>query len=208
MDDSHLYRFSSNDGSPSGVYSFRLLYIGFRSSIEYPESTSRTLVFKVREVLGAPARPVPTFRPNPTTMLSNAPSMPLSKGTSIFTQLPSPSQSQATSTFPSADRQRRSGSSFGAAASSRAAISSPRNNQSRRKQNKDSRRPKLGYEDMSEAAAIRSTSSRKGQTSITHLMNFSLPPRPTNQFTHIHDNRSSGGRRSYNWGYNAVDKAR
>ena len=141
-------------------------------------------------------------------MSSNASSMPLSKGTSPSTQLPSPSQSQAPSALPGVDRQRRSGSSFGAGATSRAAISTPRNNQSLRKQNKSSKRPKLGYEDMAEASAIRSTGSRKGQTSITHLMNFTLPPRPTTQYAHVHGSRSTGGRRLYNWGFNAVDKAR
>ena len=148
------------------------------------------------------------FWADPAAMSSNASSMPPSKGASIPTQLPSPSQSQAPSTLPSIDRQRRSGSSFGAAASSRALIASPRNNQSSRKQNKASKRPKLGYDDMSEAAAMRS--SRKGQTSITHLMNFTLPPRPQNysHFNYHHGYRSSGGRRQYNWGYNVADKAR
>ena len=143
----------------------------------------------------------------PATMSSNAAPMPLSKGTSTPTQLPSPSQSQAPAAFPSVDRQRRSGSSFGAAASSRAATAAPRNDQPLRKQNKNSKRPKLGYEDMSEAAAIRSTSSRKGQTSITHLMNFSLPPRPSNLPPHSHGSRVSS-RRTYGWGYHAVDKSR
>lgn len=53
---------------------------------------------------------------------------------------------------------------------------------------------------------MRSTNSRKGQTSITHLMNFSLPPRPQNQ-------PPPRFRRRYpTWGlgsgYHAVDKAR
>lgn len=50
---------------------------------------------------------------------------------------------------------------------------------------------------------MRSTTSRKGQTSITHLMNFSLPPRPQHQPTY-HRNP----RRYASWGYHAVDKAR
>lgn len=53
---------------------------------------------------------------------------------------------------------------------------------------------------------MRSTNSRKGQTSITHLMNFSLPPRPQYQ-------PPPRNTRRYNtWGagsgYHAVDKAR
>lgn len=55
---------------------------------------------------------------------------------------------------------------------------------------------------------MRSTGSRKGQTSITHLMNFSLPPRPQNHF-HGH---GRSYRRNPAWGpgsgYHAVDKAR
>jgi hypothetical protein len=51
--------------------------------------------------------------------------------------------------------------------------------------------------------------SRKGQTSITHLMNFSLPPRPQNHYHHYSHGRS---RRNPTWGlgsgYHAVDKAR
>lgn len=55
-------------------------------------------------------------------------------------------------------------------------------------------------------AVMRSTSSRKGQTSITHLMNFSLPPRPQYQPP------PRNTRRYQSWGagsgYHAVDKAR
>ncbi|MBE7182676.1 MAG: hypothetical protein INR71_15965 [Terriglobus roseus] len=58
-------------------------------------------------------------------------------------------------------------------------------------------------------AAIRSSSSRKGQTSITHLMNFSLPPRPQHHHHHGHGRQQ---RRNPGWGlgsgYHAVDKAR
>lgn len=52
---------------------------------------------------------------------------------------------------------------------------------------------------------MRSTNSRKGQTSITHLMNFSLPPRPQ------HQPPPRTRRRYPTWGlgsgYHAVDKA-
>lgn len=59
--------------------------------------------------------------------------------------------------------------------------------------------------------AMRPLNSRKGQTNITHLMNFSLPPRPQNSSHHPY-----GGSRNYRrhptWGlgsgYHAVDKAR
>lgn len=56
---------------------------------------------------------------------------------------------------------------------------------------------------------MKSTGSRKGQTSITHLMSFALPPRP--QYNH-HHNHARNGRRNPTWGlgsgYHAVDKAR
>ncbi|KIW07968.1 hypothetical protein, variant [Verruconis gallopava] len=57
---------------------------------------------------------------------------------------------------------------------------------------------------------MKSSTSRKGQTSITHLMNFSLPPRPHHHYQHSHSHRSY--RRNPTWGlgsgYHAVDKAR
>jgi len=56
---------------------------------------------------------------------------------------------------------------------------------------------------------MRPFQNRKGQTSITHLMNFSLPPRPTNHAAHGH---ARSYRRNPTWGlgsgYHAVDKAR
>lgn len=51
--------------------------------------------------------------------------------------------------------------------------------------------------------------NRKGQTSITHLMNFNLPPRPQNHSSHT---PGRNYRRNPTWGlgsgYHAVDKAR
>ncbi len=56
---------------------------------------------------------------------------------------------------------------------------------------------------------MKSVNSRKGQTSITHLMTFSLPPRPQN---HQHHSHGRNGRKNPVWGlgsgYHAVDKAR
>ncbi|KAI9863883.1 MAG: hypothetical protein M1813_003535 [Trichoglossum hirsutum] len=108
--------------------------------------------------------------------------------------------------------QRRSGGSgsIGAGSASRGSLSSPRNNQSFRKPHKNQRKARLADEDaMAESAVMRSANSRKGQTSITHLMNFSLPPRPQSTGR---SHYSHGGRRSANWGlgsgYHAVDKAR
>jgi RING-type zinc-finger len=55
---------------------------------------------------------------------------------------------------------------------------------------------------------MRSSTGRKGQTSITHLMNFSLPPRP-NQYNH-YLGQSRGYRKTFGLGsgYHAIDKAR
>lgn len=49
---------------------------------------------------------------------------------------------------------------------------------------------------------MKSTTSRKGQTSITHLMNFSLPPRPQYQAP------PRNIRRYASWGAGAIDKSR
>lgn len=59
---------------------------------------------------------------------------------------------------------------------------------------------------------MKSINSRKGQTSITHLMNFTLPPRPYLQPQHYHPHNQRHQRRNPTWGigsgYHAIDKAR
>jgi Zinc finger, C3HC4 type (RING finger) len=60
---------------------------------------------------------------------------------------------------------------------------------------------------------MKSINSRKGQTSITHLMNFTLPPRPHQQPSyHSHSHNQRQQRRNPSWGigsgYHAADKAR
>ncbi|KAL8996649.1 MAG: hypothetical protein Q9169_003873 [Polycauliona sp. 2 TL-2023] len=135
-----------------------------------------------------------------------------SKNASIQTQIPSPSQAQAASSLGTESHtQRRSGGSgnFGAGFSTRASPAA-RNSQPLRKQHKGQRRPRLADEDAAaESAVMQSTRNRKGQTSITHLMNFVLPPRPQN---HPHSNNTRNSRRNPTWGlgsgYHAVDKAR
>ncbi|KAL4769467.1 hypothetical protein BDW60DRAFT_195183 [Aspergillus nidulans var. acristatus] len=95
--------------------------------------------------------------------------------------------------------------SFGAGLASRTS-SSARNNQALRSQHKRQRRPRLLDDDIDESTIMRSTTSRKGQTSITHLMNFSLPPRPE------YHPPPRNPRRYNSWGlgsgYHAMDKAR
>ncbi|GFF22762.1 uncharacterized RING finger protein P8B7.23 [Aspergillus udagawae] len=124
--------------------------------------------------------------------------------------IPNQPVSAAFYSTPSVDSgsQRRIGGSgsFGAGLASRNS-SSPRNNQALKSHHKRQRRPRLLDDDeYSETAVMRSTTSRKGQTSITHLMNFSLPPRPQYQPP------PRNSRRYASWGlgsgYHAMDKAR
>ena len=56
---------------------------------------------------------------------------------------------------------------------------------------------------------MQSTSSRKGQTSITHLMNFTLPPRPQfHQQSHVNRNARKNPSWGVGSGYHAIDKAK
>ncbi|OMP88684.1 putative RING finger protein [Diplodia seriata] len=132
-----------------------------------------------------------------------------SKSANTAAQLSPQAQSGSSSAGDSYSQRRAGGSgSFGAGAASRA-YPSPRHNQASKRKHKPAKRPGLANEDaIAEAVAMRSTGSRKGQTSITHLMNFSLPPRPQN---HGHGYGRSY-RRNPAWGpgsgYHAVDKAR
>ncbi|KAL7623047.1 hypothetical protein AAE478_006726 [Parahypoxylon ruwenzoriense] len=89
--------------------------------------------------------------------------------------------------------------------------SAPRKGQGSRKQHRNQRRPFGEYsrpdgdDAMAEIRAVRNASSRRGQTSITHLLNYSAPTR------HYHDYPRSN-RRHLTWGpgsgYHTVDKAR
>ncbi|KAF2274478.1 uncharacterized protein EI97DRAFT_401981 [Westerdykella ornata] len=141
-------------------------------------------------------------------------STPAAIASSSKAQAPSGSLSPAQSTPGAAasgdsSGQRRSGSSFGAGTPSRPSPT-PRNSQQSKRQHKPSRRFRQPDEDaIAESLAMRSLNSRKGQTSITHLMNFSLPPRPQNNYHHHSHGRV---RRNPTWGlgsgYHAIDKAR
>src|SRR5271156_1730758 len=120
--------------------------------------------------------------------------------------------SQAPSTNTLDNSQKRSGSSgsFGAGSSTRS-VPQPRGHQPLRQQHKAQRRARLADEDaMAESAAMKAINSRRGQTSITHLMNFALPPRP--HFQHHYSQNSRHQRRNPTWGlgsgYHATDKAR
>ncbi|TGJ87013.1 hypothetical protein E0Z10_g1772 [Xylaria hypoxylon] len=84
----------------------------------------------------------------------------------------------------------------------------PRRGQGSRKQHRHQRRPNdlLDNDDaMAEIRAVRNASSRRGQTSITHLLNYTVPSR------HYQDQHRTN-RRNATWntgsGYHAADKAR
>ncbi|KAI1116329.1 hypothetical protein F5Y14DRAFT_407647 [Nemania sp. NC0429] len=84
----------------------------------------------------------------------------------------------------------------------------PRKGQASRKQHRNQRRPNGNLDDddaMAELRAVRNASSRRGQTSITHLLNYSVPSR------HYQDH-TRAARRHPTWasgsGYHAADKAR
>ncbi|KAI3318017.1 hypothetical protein HD806DRAFT_353397 [Xylariaceae sp. AK1471] len=84
----------------------------------------------------------------------------------------------------------------------------PRKGQASRKQHRNQRRSDGNPDDddaMADIRAVRNASSRRGQTSITHLLNYSVPSR------HYQDHHRAT-RRHPTWGpgsgYHAVDKAR
>ncbi|KAL2126973.1 hypothetical protein VTI74DRAFT_11539 [Chaetomium olivicolor] len=92
----------------------------------------------------------------------------------------------------------------------------PRKSQGSRRQHRNQRRAGQGgmghidEEDaMAEIRALRNASSRRGQTSITHLMSYALPPRPSEIYQTSY---SRSYRRNPSWGigsgYHAADKAR
>ena len=111
--------------------------------------------------------------------------------------------SQSSLSNASETSQRRGGSSgsHGAGAVTRQGPQG-RNNQPLRRQNKAHRRAQLIDDDTM-------ANTRRGQTSITHLLNFSLPPRPHVQY---HDRHRRFQRANATWGlgsgYHAADKAR
>ncbi|KAI9376677.1 hypothetical protein BJX61DRAFT_488777 [Aspergillus egyptiacus] len=138
-------------------------------------------------------------------MSSNAGQTPPSSKAVNVPVKTSPSTFHSATATNSGTRRVGGSGSFGAGLSSRNSVS-PRNNQALKSQHKRQRRPRLLDDDISDSAIMRSTTSRKGQTSITHLMNFSLPPRPE------YHPPPRNPRRYNSWGlgsgYHAMDKAR
>ncbi|KAF3209213.1 hypothetical protein TWF106_011031 [Orbilia oligospora] len=109
--------------------------------------------------------------------------------------------------------QNNNSSSGGAGGGVRSQASS-RNIQASKAKHKNHRKPSMQRDDViAETIAMTSNSaSRKGRTSITHLMDWSLPhPRPQHGH-HPHSRGFHGNRRTPSWGqgsgYHAIDKAR
>ncbi|PHH73315.1 hypothetical protein CDD83_4775 [Cordyceps sp. RAO-2017] len=140
------------------------------------------------------------------------------------------------SSFESAARRpNQAGLSSASGSSSSAALAAssqpmPRKGQGSRKQHKNQRRPGAGrtnssldeYDAMAEMRAVRNASSRRGQTSITHLLSYAAP-RPFLDHGHGHHHYHGHGhghhghharfyRRHPPWGpgsgYHAADKSR
>ncbi|ROT41207.1 RING-15 protein [Sodiomyces alkalinus F11] len=126
---------------------------------------------------------------------------------------PAAQQGHATSSFETSRRPSQTGPSLPHAV--------PRKGQTTRKQHKNQRRPGLGGhrqnpdddDAMAEIRALRNASSRRGQTSITHLLDYSLPPRHYYQDHHNHHHSHPRSyRRNPTWGpgsgHHPADKAR
>ncbi|RBR09442.1 uncharacterized protein FIESC28_09892 [Fusarium coffeatum] len=137
-----------------------------------------------------------------------------SSASNVGKSIPAPSNSPAiqagpaTTSFESSRRPSQAGSSY--------TQSMPRKIQGSRKQHRSQRRPGLGdradtgpddEDAMAELRAFRNPNSRRGQTSITHLLNYSVA-RPVQD----HHSHSRSYRRTPTWGpgsgYHASDKAR
>jgi hypothetical protein len=124
----------------------------------------------------------------------------------------SPAGSVTQQFFSNDSGQRRSGSGGG----NQRSTSAPRNQQSSKPKHKPGKKFRALDEDAeAELFSMQNPHGRKGQTSITHLMNFSLPPRPQNQHQfhrHSYNGPRRHGRVNPTWGlgsgYHSVDKAR
>ncbi|OAA53009.1 Zinc finger domain-containing protein, C3HC4 RING-type [Cordyceps fumosorosea ARSEF 2679] len=113
---------------------------------------------------------------------------------------------------PAPDFSRRPGPSSSAATS---AQPTPRKGQGFRKQHRNQRRPGLGDrmvhspldrdDAFAEMRAVRNPSSRRGQTSITHLLNYTAPRTARDHNFHPRPHRRHPNAGS---GYHAVDKSR
>ncbi|KXJ95085.1 hypothetical protein Micbo1qcDRAFT_192204 [Microdochium bolleyi] len=94
------------------------------------------------------------------------------------------------------------------------AAPTPRKGQASRKQHRNQRRPLRAYDQpeeddaMDELRAVQKASSRRGQTSITHLLDYSAPLRHYQQVQHHHSRTNRRHPALPGSGYHTVDKAR
>ena len=142
----------------------------------------------------------------------------LIKNASSSKQIPSVSSPGPTVSTTQAFFSNTSGGRLGQSGSrNSSAQPAPRNSQAAKPKHKSKNKASLRVTDEdaeAELFSMQNPHGRRGQQSITHLMNFALPPRP--QFQHQHQFRHGGGRRGERrnptWGlgsgYHAVDKAR
>lgn len=149
--------------------------------------------------------------PHPATAMSSQPPV-LSKTASNPKQIPG-----ASSTVPSVSTTQAffTNTNGGVRANSSTRNAAPRNAQAAKPKHKSKSKAsyRLVDEDAeAEMASMQNPNGRRGQQSITHLMNFALPPIPqshTHQFRH---GGRRGERRNTTWGlgsgYHATDKAR
>ncbi|EFX03950.1 ring finger domain containing protein [Grosmannia clavigera kw1407] len=127
------------------------------------------------------------------------------------------SSSASSASFDSSSRRTAAQSNAAAAASTAGStVATPRKGQGARKQHRNTNKAYRRPDDddaMAEARALRNSSSRRGQTSITHLLNYAAPSRA--YLERAHDYRSSQSYRGHHGHYShhghhstAVDKAR
>ncbi|KAF3934962.1 hypothetical protein ABW19_dt0208932 [Dactylella cylindrospora] len=100
-------------------------------------------------------------------------------------------------------------SSGGGAAGASRNQANPRNSQGSKARHRNHRKPSIQREDILAETLAMTSNGRKGKTSITHLMDWSIP-HP--QIPHGHSRHSHGNRKNSSWGlgsgYHSVDKAR
>ncbi|KAH6604807.1 ring finger [Trichoderma cornu-damae] len=143
-----------------------------------------------------------------------------SAGKSLQIQPSYPAPAQAAQAPPGFETSRRANPAAGGSLPQ----PTPRKGQSSRRQHRIQRRPNMGerrlvdeYDAMAELRALRNPTSRRGQTSITHLLNYSAPLHHQDHGHHHHHHHHHGSnprsyRRNPTWGpgsgYHAVDKSR
>ena len=146
------------------------------------------------------------------TPVSNKAAASASKSQSLAAQSQiSPALSSTQQFFSDSPAGKRLGSASGQRSSP-----APRSNQNSKPKHKQGKKFKALDEDAdAELYSMQNPHGRRGQQSITHLMQFALPPRPNAQ-DRFHRHSYNGPRRQQrhnpSWGmgsgYHAVDKAR